>query len=483
MVSDNEAKIPTQVNASPTKNFFVEMLTRDIELEDSILDLLDNCVDGIQRIIKDSPSSDKPYQNFWAKITFSSEGFKIEDNCGGIPPEAQHYAFRMGRPTDIINGNTYTIGTYGIGMKRAIFKMGCSSEIISKTENDSFKVTINPEWLTSDSWELPIDRIQSSLSENGTAIEVTHLRDGIITQFASPQSPLFNSLVGKISHHYSYIINKGFTIYVNGAKVPLISLNLLWDGVEKISNQNAAIAPYLYEAQKDEVQIKLAVGFYRSIASEDEVNDETEGIRRSSDTAGWTIICNDRVVLYCDKTRLTGWGEATVPSYHPQFIAISGVIHFRSKDARSLPITTTKRGIDASSDIYLYVKNFMREGLKIFTSYTNKWKKNIPEEKEIVSKAKIADLNVIFEAIPEEVWKPVKKKTSDSKSFSTERKFTPTLPVPEAQNSGNKRNNISFSRPSKEIEIVAEYLFEDLERDPSEVGNECFERFLREAKQ
>ncbi|MEH2465297.1 ATP-binding protein [Nostoc sp.] len=145
MVSDNEAKLPTQVNASPTKNFFVEMLTRDIDLEDSILDLLDNCVDGIQRIIKDSQSSDKPYQNFWAKITFSSERFKIEDNCGGIPPEAQHYAFRMGRPTDIINGNTYTIGTYGIGMKRAIFKMGCSSEIISKTENDSFKVTINPE--------------------------------------------------------------------------------------------------------------------------------------------------------------------------------------------------------------------------------------------------------------------------------------------------------------------------------------------------
>ncbi|MBD2603333.1 ATP-binding protein [Scytonema hofmannii FACHB-248] len=483
MVSDNEVKPPTQVNASPTKNFFVEMLTRDIDLEDSILDLLDNCVDGIQRIIKDRPSSDKPYQNFWAKITFSSEVFKIEDNCGGIPLEAQHYAFRMGRPTDIINGNTYTIGTYGIGMKRAIFKMGRSSKIISKTENDSFKVTINPEWLTSDSWELPIERIQHSLPENGTAIEVTHLRDGIVTQFSSPQSPLLNSLVGKISHHYSYIINKGFTVFVNGLKVPLISLNLLWDGVEKINSKNAAIAPYLYEARKDDVEIRLAVGFYRSIASEDEVNDETEGIRRSSDTAGWTIICNDRVVLYCDKTRLTGWGEATVPSYHPQFIAISGVIHFRSKDARSLPITTTKRGIDAASDIYLYVKDFMREGLKIFTSYTNKWKKNIPEEKEIVSKAKTDDPNVIFEAIPEEVWKPVKKRTSDSKSFSTERKFTPTLPVPEAKNTGNRRNNISFARPSKEIEIVAEYLFEDSEREPSEVGNECFERILREAKQ
>lgn len=32
--------------ASPTKQFFVSMLTRDISLADAILDLLDNCLDG-----------------------------------------------------------------------------------------------------------------------------------------------------------------------------------------------------------------------------------------------------------------------------------------------------------------------------------------------------------------------------------------------------------------------------------------------------
>ena len=37
------------VPGDPVKSFFVEMLTRDIELEDAILDLLDNCVDGILR--------------------------------------------------------------------------------------------------------------------------------------------------------------------------------------------------------------------------------------------------------------------------------------------------------------------------------------------------------------------------------------------------------------------------------------------------
>ena len=34
-----------QAQASPTKRFFVSMLTRDINLADAILDLLDNCLD------------------------------------------------------------------------------------------------------------------------------------------------------------------------------------------------------------------------------------------------------------------------------------------------------------------------------------------------------------------------------------------------------------------------------------------------------
>ncbi|HEC0887973.1 TPA: ATP-binding protein, partial [Escherichia coli] len=44
MVSSN-----VKIAAFPAKRFFVEMLTRDIELSDSILDLLDNCLDGVLR--------------------------------------------------------------------------------------------------------------------------------------------------------------------------------------------------------------------------------------------------------------------------------------------------------------------------------------------------------------------------------------------------------------------------------------------------
>ncbi|MCC3532065.1 MAG: ATP-binding protein [Microcoleus sp. PH2017_22_RUC_O_B] len=381
----------------------------------------------------------------------------------------------MGRPNNVDN-DLYTIGTYGIGMKRSIFKMGRSSEVISKTKTDSFKVTIHPGWLTDDNdWQLPFETIEPAVDSNGTSIKITNLHPSIVNIFSSPQSILHNSLVSKISHYYSYILHKGFTVWINEVKVTPEPLNLLWDGADQIGKENT-IAPYLYEMEKDGVEIKLAIGFYRATASEEEVNDEMEGNRRSSETAGWTIVCNDRVVLYCDKTRLTGWGEETVPSYHPQFIAISGVVYFRSSDARKLPITTTKRGIDASSDIYLYVKDFMREGLKIFTSHTNKWKANLVEEKERVEKAKLIAPNDLFRKIPSDNWTPVKNRTY-------ERKYLPSLPKPYPQNGQVSKKNIRFSRTVKDIEIVANYLFEDSNREPSEVGNECFEKVLREAKQ
>lgn len=41
-----------RAQATPTKQFFVSMLTRDISLDDAILDLLDNCLDGAMRVAR-----------------------------------------------------------------------------------------------------------------------------------------------------------------------------------------------------------------------------------------------------------------------------------------------------------------------------------------------------------------------------------------------------------------------------------------------
>src|SRR4051794_11081073 len=97
---------PIPITASPTKTFFVRMLTRDIDLRYAILDLLDNCVDGIVRTLsksKEKPKDPKkPYQPFHAFITATPKKFVIQDNCGGIPRDiAIKSAFRLGRPSNV----------------------------------------------------------------------------------------------------------------------------------------------------------------------------------------------------------------------------------------------------------------------------------------------------------------------------------------------------------------------------------------------
>jgi len=177
------------VYAYPSKTFFVNMLTRDIELKDAILDLLDNCVDGILRELKHNPPKDKkkPYDGFWAKILITPKIFSIEDNCGGISKEiAEKSAFRLGRVDANRDKDLPTVGMYGIGMKRAIFKMGQKAEVVSRHKKDSYSVTIPPKWLKDDDdWNLPLENLPiDTLGFNGTRIAVENLYDNISRQLS-----------------------------------------------------------------------------------------------------------------------------------------------------------------------------------------------------------------------------------------------------------------------------------------------------------
>lgn len=460
------------VLASPTKRFFVDMLTRDIELQDAILDLLDNCVDGILRSNKVGLDLKQPYEDFFATIEFDEHHFSIEDNCGGIPIDlAKRYAFMMGRPRDEGDTDIPTVGMYGIGMKRAIFKMGRYAEVTSQTNDQAFKVTIRENWLSNDQdWELPLENIGSPFNSSGTKIYIAHLVGGIAKLFTSDgTSPFEKQLLDTVTQHYSFILKKGFKILINGKAIKPKDFNLLW--TEETDNSRQTIAPYLYKATLNGVEVKLAVGFYRPMLDPDELSEE-EQTRRSKEDAGWTIICNDRVVVYNDKSRLTGWGEAGVPDYHSQFIGIFGIVSFTCNDAWKLPLTTTKRGID-STELYLYIKEFMREGLKKFTKYTNDWKVDPSNEKKISLAATPKSIEEIFKINPDDSWTKVKNK-------DFERKLNIPLAAPVE---ANPRKQIKFSKFLTEIELVSDYFFDAPDVPPSQVGMKCFETILEKANE
>jgi hypothetical protein len=465
-------KTKETVRATPTKRFFVDMLTRDIELHDAILDLLDNCVDGILRSQRSKIEANLPYDGFWAKISFNQKKFRIIDNCGGIPLElAKKYAFMMGRPKDEDDSDIPTVGMYGIGMKRAIFKIGTSSYVLSQSKENCFEVSISSKWMQNDlEWDLPLKHIDNELEEDGTLINVENLKEGISTLLAvDGTSPFEQDLVDLISHHYGFIISKGFKVFVNEKEVPQKPISILWSSPG--TPEDKRIQPYIYQANIDGLNIRLVVGFYTAMLSQDDL-DEEQITRRSKEDAGWTIMCNDRVVLHNDKTRLTGWGEAGVPAYHSQFIGISGTVMFTSNDAWKLPVTTTKRGIDTSSEIYLYVKEFMREGLKKFTSYTNSWKQDPEKEKEISKLARSVPLENIFSIMPDKSWTKVR-------NSSNEFKLNLALAKP---TESNPRRQIRFTKPLSEIELISEFFYGNTAATPAEIGEACFDQILNKVK-
>lgn len=459
--------------AYPAKRFFVDMLTRDIELQDAILDLLDNCVDGAMRLNKDKKivDSKRPYKGYAAAIHFDGEKFTISDNCGGIPRGlAEKYAFRMGRPDIDRDPDLPTVGVYGIGMKRAIFKMGRSATVSSLTKsNDGFEVVIDKEWLSDDdNWDLPIVEVPDCLNKPGTLIEVNDLREGVARLLAN-DTDFHKELEKAIAAYYGYIIEKGFEVKLNGRKVIPVQVSLLFD--EGSFDRKEGIVPYVYSVKHDGVSVDLAVGIYRDLPSDAEEDEALEG-RPTTERAGWTVICNDRVVLHADKSRMTGWGEAGVPSYHTQFVSIAGVVVFRSNDPSKLPITTTKRGIDGNSELYLGVKEHMRDGLKAFTDFTNKWKRSTPERTELKSRATSTAAESIASLVPREKWSNVTKGLGGTR-------YRPNLPVPKED---DPVKQIRFSRRQSDIRKVAGYLFDDENRPVAEVGAQCFDDVLRKVK-
>jgi hypothetical protein len=463
------------VNATPVKSFFVHMLTRDIKLEDAILDLLDNSVDGILRS-KGKTAPDKkttPFSGFWAEIEFQKDSFTIHDNCGGIPWNLHEYAFRMGRMPEQPEDIPGSLGVYGIGMKRAIFKMGKRCLIQTQNGKNAYDVEIDPKWTHDENdWHIPVKPAKKLQPEDGTTIYVGDLYSGISSRFSEDARAFKAELERLVATHYVLIIEKGFRVKINGDVVKPRPTRLIFD--KKLGRgKKEGIRPYIFRTESNGVKVFLAVGFTRPIPSQDELLQEQEEKRYSSQEAGWTIICNDRAVLYCDRTELTGWGETGVPRYHNQFIAISGIVEFKSDDPAKLPTTTTKRGIDASSALYLRIKNKMREGMRIFTGYTNQWKTHLEQSKKHIE----AGEPLSFEQIKAEADRLT---LAPTKGFVLHgEQYKPDLPQPRKMEPNTR--HISFLKQLTDVEAVSEYLFDDANVDPSTVGEKCFDLILKDA--
>lgn len=394
----------TRANANPSKAFFITMLTRDIDLSDCVLDLLDNAVDGITEAAKregvDLPA-DKPFAGREVRLDLDKDRFSIADHSGGIPIKiAEQYAFRFGRPDDAGLPKDGTIGFYGIGMKRAIFKIGNCIALRTSTGTESFELDLDVEAWKADpqnkktddgtdipDWSFELTNVvrAGTTAPQGTSIVIKELHPGISRMFQN--SVFIDDLLKTISRDYAFIISRGLEVYLNGKRVPAV-MPLLRVGDE--------LSPYLHVEEKDGVRIELSVG----LANPPPDDVSALGKRPDSETYGWYIVCNDRVVVTADKSADTVWGHKPVPTWHPQFTGFMGIARFSSDDPWKLPWKTTKRDVEKSNEFYQQALPLMIRATKRVVDYTNTRRAEAKRLKKVEKKTVAVPVSRVIASAP-----------------------------------------------------------------------------------
>jgi len=345
------------VDAEPTKDLFIEMLVRDIDLRAAVIDLVDNSIDGARYAIKKQrrrPPTAAPLKSKYLRIETAPTSLTLTDNCGGISlRDAKEYAFRFGAHKD--KGIDNSIGQFGVGMKRAFFKLGSAFTIFSTTSNSRFTLQVDVErWRQKKEWEFVLQEVEETrqkASDVGTTIKIEPLLSGVAEEVEA--EGFSTGLLDELVARHQEAINEGFKLSVDGieaAKMPAVLL------------QSNEIIPANVEFQVNgdgpPVRVRLVCGIGESRPGE----------------AGWDVLCNGRTVLKSDQTPVTGWGGSTdqrIPSYHNQFARFRGFAYFDCKDASRVPWTTTKTGLDHDSPIWRSARQRMISMMRPVIDFLN----------------------------------------------------------------------------------------------------------------
>jgi len=450
-VPENPAD-PKRIDASPTKEFFIYMLTRDIPLTRAILDLVDNSLDGARRM---RPNGD--FDGLWVRAELDKDHFKIADNCGGIPFDiARHYAFRFGRSKDapLTPGS---VGQFGVGMKRTFFKLGRHFSVHSVTSSSRFNMDIDvAQWMAldesekADEWHFEFQNIEDKLidvpkNEVGTRLEVTQLYDTVGESFGLEN--FLTRLKQEMSLAHSISMDKGLAITVN-----TIPLRHEPQTLFESDQMKPAFIERTYQGEllNGKPDARVNVKLYAGVAE------------RSLHDGGWYVFCNGRMVIRADQTSTTIWGQTHgMRQYHPDVAYFRGYAYFDSDDAGLLPWTTTKTGVDIDSAVYKSAQLEMVEISKPVLTFLS----NLAKEKAAIESGDIGDSTL------EEAIHSAEAKRTDS--LAVTRVFV--APQPRPRPPGPRMARIQYSKPLTEVEKAKELL--DVHTFTA-VGEKTFEYFM-----
>lgn len=434
-----------KADASAEKRLFISLLTRDIPLVAAFLDLIDNSINsaiepfsGRLKTAADylavlDDDSIKP--RIPITLTISKSSITIEDKAGGISAKtAAEHVFKFGRGDDE-NHEDDRLSVYGIGLKRAIFKMGNKIVMESDHVDGGFFLDLKvTDWAKDKSqpWTFDITpRAPCPAGHTGTKIVITDLYEEVARRI--DDGVFMGQLEAAISRTYAYYLGKFATVSVNDREV---------DGVNIEIGQNHTSETFTFSG----VTCAIAAGLATP-----------EGGQFRDKSSGWFVFCNGRAVISADKSPLTGWGGGGLPIFQPKHRPFLGTVFFVAENAEQLPWTTTKSAINEDSETWQQAKRQMSSIGRIVVSFLDG--RYTDEGTEVASK----DLQDVTKA-------PV---TLMRAAVSQKRTFE----APKVR-SAPQTTRIQYDAKVDQIKAIAKYLKRP-SMSGSDIGRHTFNYFYR----
>ena len=441
------------VSFQPTKKLFIDILTRDIHIRDCILELLDNAVDSYTRNEIDEKRE--------IRLNFDKNELSIFDNCGGIDKKKlQEEVFRFGTK-DFLN-NVPTIGLYGIGLKRSIFKLG--ELIVFETDDgkDYCKLEIDVnDWLKkkdkegNDIWDIELTETSTTRLINGqkpyTRIKVKNLRYETAETFTTKFE---TDLKETIKIYYSRYIQKDkIDFFVNNEKQ---------SGFEIKVKASDDFKPVKVEDEYEGIKITIFCWL--------DLREDQKRVIKEQGHQGWNVFMNERLVIFDDTSEDTGWlgKQPFLPKFHSIYNQFRGIVFLNTNDPSNLPINTSKTGFDKESKVYHHLLNLMVKVARPFIDFLsdkyNKQKEKIDEKEDELLKDISKD---------SEEEKEIIETSIDDTNTEYQSTFTPPEKIIDTR-PRIVQTTISFKKPKRKVDIMKKVLKVNTN---GQVGEKTFDYF------
>lgn len=334
---DKRIKVRHGVDPSYLEN----VLTKDITALESIFELIDNAVDAardrllaVSNLECDKYGLPSRYDGYKVDIRLRANSVVFADNCAGIPRSVlMDRAFVIGA----MSNHAYGIGRFGIGLKRALFRLGTQYRLYTDTGDFRAVMSFRDAHLKGSDLDL-FARQRASLGNPMTVIRISQLRDRVRHEFDAEAWRA--ALPTVLSKRYGRYVAKGLKISVNKKEIAAFGPGFRsYKDVRPTSE--STLCP-------NDVSIFIDTGMHEGYRIKDEKDYSKTDVGSLTDEFGWYFVCNDRIVEIATHTPNLGWKTR----WHQEYYGFVGWVYFVAEDPEHLPWDTKKTTIDPHSPAF-----------------------------------------------------------------------------------------------------------------------------------